>query len=91
MDATRLVQAAQEPVTDTGSFGVHQAGGVLARAQRIADTLREQAELENDRARGDAERLRDEARALHREAQQVRDDAERIRRQAEQHVVAAGE
>ena len=47
MDAPRL-PLTQEPVPDAGSFGVRQAGGVLERAQRIADTLREQAEYEND-------------------------------------------
>ena len=50
MDAPRL-PLTQEPADDTGSLGVWQAGGVLERAQRIADTLREQAEYENDLAR----------------------------------------
>ena len=57
MDAQRL-PLTQEPVPDAGSFGVRQAGGVLERAQRIADTLREQAEYENDTALEEAERIR---------------------------------
>jgi hypothetical protein len=68
MDAPRL-HLTQEPVADAGSFGVRQAGGVLERAQRIADTLREQAEYENDLARDEAERVRVESERLRTEAE----------------------
>ena len=63
MDAPRL-PLTQEPVPDAGSFGVRQAGGVLERAQRIADTLREQAEYENDMRAAEAERTRAESARL---------------------------
>lgn len=80
MDAPRL-SLTQEPVPDAGSFGVRQAGGVLERAQRIADTLREQAEHENDSALAEAERIRADAErvrvAAEQVAQKLRDDAYR--------------